>query len=174
MQTAPQGTLNSLLGCSSTRSYKEAKCLRNLREQGTSCKEGQAPAGLDTSEETARPGPPPALPGSTESRRSLERQMIFTGKGSAPHTHAPPPLVSKPTRGGRRSMQAWGRSVLDTALHNQGPRPILLTPSQEGSRQTTRHRPWASAGTWCQVRPANTHPAVRSESGSHSIVSNYL
>lgn len=43
MQTALQGTLNSLLGCSSTCSYKEAKCLRNLREAG--CKlQGKAGA----------------------------------------------------------------------------------------------------------------------------------
>ena len=44
-------------------------------------------------------------------------------------------------------MQAWRGSVLDTALHNRSPWPTLLTPSQEGSRETTRHRPWASSGT---------------------------
>ena len=58
--------------------------------------------------------------------------------------------------------------MLDTTLHNRGPWPTLLTPSQEGSRETTRHRPWARTGTWC--KSAQQIPTPQRTSESHSVV----
>ena len=69
-------------------------------------------------------------------------------------------------------MQAW-RLVLDTTLHNRGPWPTLLTPSQEGSRETTSTDPGPGLGLGARV-PSKYPPHSAPVKVTQSCVSDSL
>lgn len=157
--------MNSLLSRSSTQSYKEAKCLRNLREAG---RMQQGRAGASRIGHIKRNCPARAT-SSTGWKYRVQVKFGKTddfhwqrtaGKGSAPHTRASQALVSKPTWGGL-TIHA-GLEEISARHHPAQPGSLAHPAYPFPGRKQRDHQAQTLGQDWDLVQecPANTHPTA--------------